>query len=237
MSLLAEHAKNLFNLDLSDGQIEQFGRLTAELIDWNQRVNLTAITDPKDIMVKHILDSLSLARVILQFDGKKLIDVGTGAGFPGLVLAILYPDLHVTLMEATRKKLTFIEHIGETLGLSNIATLHARAEDAGQMPEHREKYDLVTARAVARMAALMEYLLPLAALEGQVVAMKGESAYQESNQAAKAIEILGGELFGIEAVKLPDIDDNHYLVVVDKIEPTPQDYPRKAGIPTRNPIS
>jgi 16S rRNA (guanine527-N7)-methyltransferase len=236
MSSLAEYAKNLFQLDLSDVQIQQFDRLTLELIEWSQRMNLTAITDPDDILIKHHLDSLTLVKVIHQFDDMRLIDVGTGAGYPGLALAIAFPKLHVTFMDSTGKKLKYIDHVGEVLQLNNISTLHSRAEDAGQHIDHRESYDIVTARAVARMPALMEYTLPLAKLEGQVIAMKGSTAYDETNSAAKAISKLGGELFSIEEITLPTITDPRYLVVIDKIDPTPKYYPRNAGTPTREPI-
>lgn len=236
MSSFAEYTYNLFQLELSDTQITAFDQLTDALIEWNQKMNLTAITEPDAIMIRHYLDSLSLVTVIPQFDGLRLMDVGTGAGFPGLALAIVFPELQVTMMEATGKKLKFIEYIGQLLHLNNIATLHARAEDAGHQPAHREKYDIVTARAVARMPALMEYTLPLAKLEGQVIAMKGNTAYDEANAATRAITEFGGELFTIQEIQLPEVDDSHYLVVVDKIDPTPKQYPRKAGTPTREPI-
>lgn len=236
MPTLAEYATSLFGLELSDAQLQQFEQLTQELIEWNQRMNLTAIIAPDDILIKHYLDSLTLVKVIHQFDDMKMIDVGTGAGFPGLALAIVFPKLHVTFMDSTGKKLKFIDHVGKALKLNNIATLHSRAEDAGRHKKHREAYDIVTARAVARMPALMEYTLPLAKLEGQVIAMKGSTAYDETNNAAKAIHTLGGELFSIEEIRLPTINDPRYLVIVDKIDPTPRQYPRNAGTPTREPI-
>lgn len=236
MPSLAHYAKHHLNLDLSEQQIAQFHQLTNELLEWNQRMNLTAIKDPDEIMIKHHLDSLTLTKVIHQFDGLQMIDVGTGAGFPGLALAIAFPKLHVTFLDSTGKKLKFIEHIKQALGLDNIETLHARAEDVGRDKHYREAYDIVTARAVARMPALMEYTLPLCKLEGQVVAMKGSTAYDETNSAAKAIKELGGELFSIEEITLPTIDTPRYLVVVDKLDPTPRQYPRSVGIPTREPI-
>ncbi len=236
MLSLAEYAQNLFQLELSTQQIQQFDQLTTELIEWSQRMNLTAITDPDDILIKHHLDSLTLVKVIHQFDGMRLIDVGTGAGYPGLALAITFPKLHVTFMDSTGKKLKYIDHVGNVLKLDNIRTLHSRAEDAGRNPAHRESYDIVTARAVARMPALMEYTLPLAKLDAQVIAMKGGTAYEETNSAANEISKLGGELYSIEEITLQTINDPRYLVVVDKIEPTPPYYPRNAGIPTREPI-
>lgn len=236
MPTLAEYAKELFQLNLNPDQIQQFNQLTNELIDWNQRINLTAITEPEDIVIKHYLDSLTLLNVVHRFDEMKMIDVGTGAGFPGLVLAIVFPTLQLTFMDSTGKKLKFIDHVGKVLKLRNISTLHSRAEDAGRHKAHREAYDIVTARAVARMPALMEYTLPLAKIGGQVIAMKGGTAYEETNNAAKAIKTLGGELFSIEEITLPTIHDPRYLVIIDKIDPTPKQYPRNAGTPTREPI-
>lgn len=236
MSILAKQAQSLLGFNLPPAQVQRFDQLSGLLLDWNQRMNLTAIKDPAAIATKHYLDSLTLIKVIPCFEGRRLIDVGTGAGFPGLALAIAFPSLHVTLLDSTAKKLRFIDRAGQALGLENIRTLHARAEDAGRHPDHRGAYDIVTARAVARMPVLMEYTLPLAKLEGQVVVMQGSSAYEETSSAAKAISKLGGELFAIEEIKLPTLDHPRYLVVIDKIKPTPAPYPRSAGAPARRPI-
>ncbi len=236
MSTFSAAAKALLDLDLTAEQIRQFDLLTLQLLEWNRRMNLTGITDPAEIAIKHYLDSLTLVQAIPQLNDDSLIDVGTGAGFPGLALAIVFPRLRVTLMDSTAKKLRFIDHVGAVLGLDNIRSLHARAEDAGQQKQHRERYDIVVARAVARMPALMEYTLPLAKCGGQVIVMKGTSAQEESNAAAKAISILGGELFDIKEVRLPTMDKPRYLIVIDKLEATPRRYPRNAGTPTRDPI-
>ena len=233
---LRARAKSLLDLELTAGQIERFSALTRMLLEWNQRMNLTGITHPSDIALKHYLDSLTLAAVIPRFDGLRLIDVGAGAGFPGLVIAIVFPDAQVTLMDSTAKKLRFIEHVGDALRLKNISAMHARAEDAGRDKRHREAYDLVTARAVAPMPALMEYTLPLAKIGGQVIAMRGADAYNETATAAKAIETLGGELFTIEEIQLPTLDNPRYLAVIDKLSATPRRYPRQAGAPARQPI-
>lgn len=234
---LQQQAQALFGITLSDAQVAQFDTLAQELADWNTRMNLTAITEPQAVRVRHFLDSLSLARVLPpDLDGLRLIDVGTGAGFPGLPLALIYPQLQVTLLDATQKKLRFSEHIAQTLGLRNVQTLHARAEAAGHDAAHRAQYDVVVARAVARLPALLEYLLPLARVGGLCVAMKGSNATQEANDAKRALFVLGGDVERLEALQLPDVDEPHYLVCVRKQHKTPKQYPRKAGIPTRQPI-
>ena len=199
-------------------------------------MNLTSITDPEQIVIKHYLDSLTLYSILPELNNVRLIDIGTGAGFPGLAMAIAFPGLQVTLLDSTAKKLRFVEHVGIKLELANIQTLHARAEDAGNDHLHRESYDVVTARAVAKLPVLLEYTLPLARLGGQVIAMAGKSAYAEANSAAHAIETLGGELFSIERIQLPTLDNPRFLIVVDKIDETPPRYPRAAGIPARDPI-
>ncbi|MCY4063748.1 MAG: 16S rRNA (guanine(527)-N(7))-methyltransferase RsmG [Chloroflexi bacterium] len=235
-SPFATYAAALLDIELSDEQLLQFERLTQLLLTWNERMNLTAITDPAEIAIKHYLDAMTLKQVLPQVDGLHLIDVGAGAGFPGLPLAIAFPKLQTMLMDSTAKKLRFIDHAAESLGLENVRTMHARAEDAGRDQLHRQAYDVVVARAVARLPILLEYSLPLCKLGGQVIAMKGASAFDETNAAAKAIDALGGELFAIEEITLPTLDHPRYLVVIDKVAATPKRYPRKAGTPSRQPI-
>lgn len=235
-SVFASYTASLVGIELSGEQLLQFERLTQLLLSGNQRINLTAITDPADIAIKHYLDALTLSLVAPQFDGKRLIDVGTGAGFPGLPLAIVYPQLQLTLMDSTAKKLRFIDEAALSLGLKNIRTLHARAEEAGMKQRYREAYDIVVARAVARLPVLLEYMLPLCKLGGKVIAMKGAAAIEESSTAAKAISALGGELASIKELNLPTLDKRRYLVVIDKINPTPKRFPRRAGLPSRQPI-
>lgn len=237
MPTLAEQAAALFDIPLTPEQLAQFDLYARDLAEWNEHTNLTAITEPGAVQVRHFLDSLSIAQVARCYPGMRIIDVGTGAGFPGLPLAIAFPGVQVTLLEATGKKITFLDHVIQALGLSGLDTLHARAEDAGHISGRRAAYDLVLARSVARLPALAEYLLPLAKVGGRCIAMKGETAAAEAVDAKRALSLLGGRVEKIEPIKLPDVLDTHYLVVIEKIAATPSAYPRKPGMPTKTPLS
>ncbi|GAB4513602.1 MAG: 16S rRNA (guanine(527)-N(7))-methyltransferase RsmG [Anaerolineae bacterium] len=234
MSDFAQHAADLFGLTLSAEQVAAFDLYAQALAAWNAHTNLTAIIEPEAVRVRHFLDSLSLVGLVKG--SSTVLDVGTGAGFPGLPLAMVYPDVQVTLLESTGKKIKFLEHIAQQLGLKNVHTLNARAEDAGHLPDQRGRYDVVVARAVARMPALVEYLLPFARVGGKVIAMKGDTAQQETQDAKHALQLLGGRLNRIESVQLPGLEQTHYLVIIEKTDPTPAGYPRKPGIPTRKPL-
>ncbi len=207
-----------------------------ELIEWNQKFNLTAIRDAESIRVKHFLDSYSCVLAWKAAPPLRLVDVGTGAGFPGIPLKIIYPSMHVTLVESVGKKAMFCQHIVSKLGLENINIVHARAEDFGQKPEYRESFDWAVARAVAHMSILSEYLLPLVKIGGHVLAQKGESGPAEAQTAEKAMKILGGKLKQLVPVNLPGVADDRFLVVIDKVAATPANYPRKAGIPAKTPL-
>lgn len=233
---LARQAQAVLSLELSQAQLAQFEQLTGLLLDWNARMNLTGITEPAEIALKHYLDSLTVLNVLPKAGRRRLLDVGTGAGFPGLPLAIVRPLLRVTLLDATAKKLRFIEEAGRVLGLDNIRIVHARAEDAGRDDAHRGTYDFVTARAVNRMPALMECTLPMTKRGGMVIAMKGTAAHEETQAASKAISTLGGELAGIDEVRLPGLEKARFLVMVRKVGKTPRRYPRQAGAPNRDPL-
>lgn len=237
MERLAEVASSMFNVRLSPAQIQMFRRYADELLDWNQRLNLTAITEPEEVEIKHFADSLSCLMVIKpRRPGLRIIDVGSGAGFPGLPIKIACPDVHMTLVEATGKKVDFLRHIVETLGLRGVVLVNERAESIGQAAEHREVYDWVLARAVAGMRTLAEYLLPLARIGGHVVAQKGESAPQEVSEGEAAIRLLGGRVVLLTPVDLPTVAETRYLIDLEKIAATPPQYPRRPGVPSKKPL-
>ena len=236
MKSITEQAAALFGLQLTSEQVAAFEIYAAELAEWNAKFNLTTITEPQAVQVRHFLDSLSIVQALPLQDRMRLIDVGTGAGFPGMALAIVFPEIDVTLLESTGKKVVFLDHVIDTLQLSNVHTLKARAEDAGQDRKHRAKYDLVLARAVARLPVLLEYMLPLARVGGHCIAMKGQAAQDEVQQSANALKTLGGKVLTIESVQLPTVEDTHYLVIIEKNSPTHREFPRRAGDPQREPL-
>ncbi len=207
-----------------------------ELLEWNQKFNLTAIRDVESIRTKHFLDSFSCVLAWKANAPHRLVDVGTGAGFPGIPLKILYPAMQLTLVESVGKKAMFCQHIVRVLGLEGVNVVHSRAEDLGHKTEHRESYDWAVARAVANLNVLSEYLLPLVKVGGIVLAQKGESGPAEAQSAEKAMKILGGKLKQLIPVNLPGVADDRYLVLVDKVAATPPKYPRSAGMAAKMPL-
>lgn len=215
-------------------QIEQFYKYMNLLIEWNEKMNLTAITEPKEIILKHFIDSLTILKYI--DDNSKLVDVGTGAGFPGVPLSIMNPTLKITLVDSLNKRLIFLQEVVKELNLKNIEIVHARAEEFGQNKNYREKFDIATSRAVANLVTLSEYLVPLVKIGGKIISMKASNAKEEINDAQKAIEVLGGKIEKIEEFDLPESDIGRTIIIIDKNKCTPAIYPRKAGTPAKEPI-
>jgi len=233
-----QNARQLLGLQLSREQIAAFKLLEEELLEWNDRFNLTAIRDKEGIETKHFLDSLScLMALDLKAAPRSLIDVGTGAGFPGIPLKLMLPNMRLTLVESIQKKAGFCTHVVEKLGLRQVQILPERAEDVGQDPAHRESYDLATARAVAAMPTLVEYLLPLVRIGGLVIMQKGESAQLEALKSEKVIQRLGGKIRVILPVELPGVADERYLVVLEKVARTSAEFPRRTGLPAKQPLA
>ena len=200
-------------------QIEQFYKYMNLLIEWNEKMNLTAITEPKEIILKHFIDSITILKYI--DDNSKLVDVGTGAGFPGVPLSIMNPTLKITLVDSLNKRLIFLQEVVKELNLKNIEIVHARAEEFGQNKNYREKFDIATSRAVANLATLSEYLVPLVKIGGKIISMKASNAKEEINDAQKAIEVLGGKIEKIEEFDLPESDIGRTIIIIDKNKWTP----------------
>lgn len=236
MEKLVNDTLRLFSIQLTQRQIGMLTVYEKQLLEWNEKFNLTAIRDVDGIRAKHFLDSLSCSLAWKEYPPRRLIDVGTGAGFPGIVLKILHPGIKLTLVESVGKKANFCRHIVQTLGLDGVEVITARAEDVGRLINHREKYDWAVARAVANLSVLSEYLLPLVQVGGMMLAQKGESGPAEAQAAENALRILGGNLRQLVHVTLPGVVDERYLVIVDKVAATPPAYPRKAGIPGKTPL-
>jgi len=231
------HGAQQFGLTLSEAQRQAFDTYRRELITWNEKFNLTRIVEPEEITVKHFLDSLSIYPLLSNLPSDfSLIDVGTGAGFPGLPLKIVLPHIRLTLLESTRKKTTFLQHIVDLLNLTDVTVVTARAEEAGRQPAHRQQYDVAVARAVAVLSTLAEYTLPLIKVGGTVIVQKGQNPADEVKSAANALEILGGKVDQILPVDVPGLEAERHLIVIRKRKPTPKQYPRRPGLPTKKPI-
>lgn len=224
------------NLDLSEYQYEQFIKYMKLLQEWNEKVNLTAITEDEDVIKKHFIDCIKAFKSKPVREAKTIIDVGTGAGFPGIPMAIMNSKTKVTLLDSLNKRVNFLNTVINELNLKNVITIHSRAEDGARKPELREKFDVATSRAVANMAVLSEFCMPYVKINGHFIALKGPSIDEELKNANVAIKTLGGELKGLVEVQIEDTDLRHNIVEVKKIKSCPKIYPRKAGSISKDPI-
>mgnify|MGYP004614816981 CR=1 FL=1 len=231
--IMNEYASEI-DIVFNDKQIEQFYKYMNLLLEWNEKINLTAITEKKDVILKHFIDSLTISKYIEE--NSTLVDIGTGAGFPGIPIKIYRPDVKVTLVDSLNKRINFLNEIISELELKDINTIHSRVEEFGKNKRYREQFDIVTARAVANLTVLSEYLLPLTKIDGKCICMKGSEIQEEFNDSKNAIRILGGQIENIYKFNLPKSDILRNIVIIKKVNNTPNKYPRKPGTPTKEPI-
>lgn len=232
--LLKEGLK-VYGIEASEDMVEKFDIFLSMLIEWNKKINLTAITDEKEIVIKHFLDSVSCLQSGVFFPGNKVIDVGTGAGFPGLPLKIVMPDMELTLLDSLSKRVLFLNELMDKLGIK-VTIIHGRAEDYGVKKGFRENYDIVLSRAVAPMNVLVEYTIPYAKVGGYTLCQKGPGIFEEVEACKKAVDVLGGRIENILSTEVYNGNFNHYVVKIEKIKPCPVKYPRKAGMAEKSPI-
>lgn len=223
-------------IHLSDHQIKQFRMYFELLVEWNEKMNLTAITDQQDVYLKHFYDSISAAFYIDFSEPLTVCDVGAGAGFPSLPMKICFPEMRVTIVDSLNKRISFLQHLSKELGLDHVEFVHARAEEFGQNAKYREAFDVVTARAVARLSVLAELCVPLVKVGGRFVAMKAASAQDELKDAKKALQTFGAEKKDQFDFQLPVEESDRTIYVFAKTKPTPKKYPRKPGTPNKSPI-
>ncbi len=225
----------LLKIDIEIEEFEKFYDYMKLLIEWNEKINLTAITDPNEIILKHFIDSITINKYIKN--NSKLLDIGTGAGFPGLPEKIIRKDIYVTLADSLNKRIKFLNQVISNLNLEKIEAIHGRAEELSQNKFYRENFDVVVSRAVAPLNVLLEYMLPFCKLGGFCISMKGSNIEDEIINSKKALQILGGEILEIDKFELPNSDIKRNIIIIKKIKETPKNYPRKSGTPSKEPIS
>ena len=225
-----------FNIDVDEKMIDDFSIYREILVEWNQKMNLTGIEDEKEVFIKHFLDSVSIFKNGYIKDNMKVIDVGTGAGFPGLPMKIAKRSLDVTLLDSLNKRINFLQEVCKKIYIDDVEFIHGRAEDFGQDENYREQYDIATARAVAGLPVLMEFCVPFVKVGGYFICLKGPNADLELEESKKAMETFGVKFIEKIDIKLPEIELNHNILVFEKIQNTPSKYPRKAGKPSKSPI-
>ncbi|WP_425805873.1 16S rRNA (guanine(527)-N(7))-methyltransferase RsmG [Desulfitobacterium sp. Sab5] len=231
--LLRDLVLKKLEYSLTDSQLQQFSLYADLLMDWNQKINLTSIVEPREIVVKHFLDSLTLMPWI---NGDKVADIGTGAGFPGIPLKIVYPDKNFVLIDSLAKRLDFLNVVIQKIDLNKIETIHSRAEDFGRNNQYRSSFDTVVSRAVAKLPVLLEYSIPLLRVGGVFLAAKGSQGDEEVAESGNALSLLGAEIKDICKLNLGEGADNRAIIIIEKIKPTPSIYPRKPGTPAKKPL-
>jgi len=237
-NILIDGAQKM-GINLNKEQIKKISRYLELLIQWNQKINLTSLKTPQEIIIKHFLDSISCIKVINKYTDTEeisVIDVGTGAGFPGMPIKIICPSIKLSLLEARKKKTMFLEKVIEEMNFKQVKILNGRAETFGKGADYREKYDIAISRAVARLNVLSECCLPLVRVGGLFIAQKGRSYKEETEKGLNAVQVLGGELIGVESVRVPFINQERYLLLIKKIKYTPSKYPRREGLPQKRPL-
>ncbi len=228
-----EYVKKI-DIDINEEQINKFYDYMNLLIEWNKKINLTAITDYNEIILKHFVDSLTINKCIKE--NNYVVDVGTGAGFPGIPLKIIRDDIKIVLVDSLNKRINFLNEVIKELNLKNIETVHARAEEFGKNKKYRQKFDIATSRAVANLSTLSEYMIPLVKINGRCICMKGKEIKEELKDSLNAIKVLGGKVENVEEFELADNDINRSIIYILKEKDTPNKYPRKAGTPSKDPI-
>ena len=232
-NLMIDYGKEI-NIVFTEEQLQKFYKYMNLLIEWNEKINLTAIVEPKEIILKHFIDSLTIIKYIEL--NKSVIDIGTGAGFPGIPIKIMREDLDITLLDSLNKRIHFLNEVIQKLELKNITAVHARIEEYAKNKQYRETFDIATSRAVANMTTLSEYMLPMVALKGKAICMKGSEISDEISKSKNSIKVLGGEIAKIEEFTLPKSDNKRNLILIKKERQTPGKYPRKPGIPSKEPL-